>query len=136
MKTSYHGSSKGGRNKLVYSVCKSCNTLKASTFGNAIEFIQMASNFENSKDILCGSSWTHARSIWPGRDTLTSLLLAPVASKHFSHMKFCFHDAVAGNCFWWYSYWSFGYTVQLVRKWVSQHEKTFPSRYSKISHDL
>ena len=58
-------------------------------------------------DIWCGSSWTHARPVWPGRVTLASLLCASVASKLFSSPKFHFRDAAAGNhsrqcSHWWF----------------------------------
>ena len=67
--------------------------------------------FLKFNDIWCGSSWTHARPVWPGKVTLVLLLQAPVTSKYFSRWKFRFHDAVAGKCSWQCSHWPFGFTV-------------------------
>ena len=112
------------RSKLVYLACESCNTLMAYAF--SANFVMPSSSARGQtilkfNDIWCGSSWTHARSVWLGRVTLASLLYAPVASKHFSHQKFRFSDAAAGNCSWQCSHWFFGFRGELVRKVESEY---------------
>ena len=62
------------------------------------------------------------------------LLHASVALKLFSSLKFCFHDAVAGN-----HYRPFGLRVQLVRMVKSEYrslKRQFLQDYSKKPHDL
>ena len=112
------------RSKLVYLACKSCKKLMASAFSANFGTPSSSARWQTIlkfNDIWCGSSWTHARSVWPGRVTLASLLHAPVASKHFSRRKFRFRDAAAGNCSWQCRHWSFGFREKLVRKVESEY---------------
>ena len=111
------------RSKLVYLACKSCKTLMASAFSANFGTPSSSARWQTIlkfSDIWCGSSWTHARSVWPGGVTLASLTLE---SKHISYRKFRFCDAAAGNCSWQCKHWSFEFRWKLVRKVESEYRR-------------